>query len=676
MRLFFKVARVIFLNRASTIIITPLISIGLVYITMNIAMEYVRNYIYGTPWFEVLTYTPKEIYAQMIYLQSLKHNGFYDTQSLKAANFGKMVLLNSLIFSIGVAAYLFVNRFKSLKVSKADRYGSSKWATEEEIRKRGLLDGEGVVLGAIKSFAGFQYLQHNGPEPIMGIGPTRSGKGVGWVIPTLLKWKHSAIIYDPKGENWDLTAMARRNDFRGKCLRFAPGEIRGSSKYNNCRFNCLDTIKYGTLEEVSNTDTIATIICDTGESQKDYWEDEAKSFIKAVILHIVYTKHNGNLTDVSFFISKPPEEILHDMLYTNHAEYLATKGIPKDQIDKMVEYWGSTTNKNIKSASEPLYSMLPNTKKKPGDQFNPANGSQRGAEGQLQGIIGSAKRFLSLYQDPIVANNIAQSDFKLEDLYNYETPVSLYIVVSPSSTQQERLRPLVRLLISLVLDKIQESSAAKKHRMLFMIDEFPTLKKMGNIEHALSTISAYDLKFFLILQSMNHLQKFYGEHQTLYANSPVRLIYSSADPITRKMVSSDSGDYTYRGQVVSHTKSGGAFGSRSTTTTMQDSKKPLVTPDEVGKLPSAKMFIFIDGMNPINCYKANYRKDSKLLAKTMKISYDSDILLTPKTSNEEKIKIDILIKKIKPLPGFKDFCAARIEKNLHKKVNTPRDQQY
>ncbi|MBP9741782.1 MAG: type IV secretory system conjugative DNA transfer family protein [Burkholderiales bacterium] len=669
MRLFFKVARIVLLNRASTIIVTPLISIGLVYIVMNIAMEYVRNYIYDTPWFKILAYTPREIYTQMIYLHSIKNNNFYNAYTLKTINIGEMVLINSLIFSVGLGACLCGIRLRSLRVTKADRYGSSRWATEQEIKERCLLDGEGVVVGAIKNFTGFKYLQHNGPEPIMGIGPTRSGKGVGWVIPTLLKWKHSAIIYDPKGENWDLTALSRRKDFNGKCLRFAPGELQGSSKYNNCRFNCLDTIKYGTLEEVSHADTIATIICDTGEAQKDYWEDEAKSFIKAVILHIVYTKKNGNLTDVSFFISKPPEEMLHDMLYANHAEYLAIKGILKDQIDKMVEYWGSNTNKNIRSAVEPLYSMLPNTKRKPGEQFNPANGSQKGAEGQLQGIIGSAKRFLSLYQDPIVAGNIAQSDFKLEDLYNYEAPVSLYIVVSPSSTQQERLRPLVRLLISLVLDKIQENSAVKKHKMLFMIDEFPTLKKMGNIEHAISTISAYDLKFFLILQSMNHLQKFYGEHQTLYANSPVRLIYSSADPITRKMVSSDSGDYTYRGQVVSHTKSGGAFGSRSTTTTMQDSKKPLVTPDEVGKLPSDKMFIFIDGMNPINCYKANYRKDATLLAKTMKISYDSDILLTPKVSNQNEIKLDTSVKKLKPLPGFKDFCEAQMEKIRDSSIN-------
>ena len=36
--------------------------------------------------------------------------------------------------------------------------------------------------------------------------PTRSGKGVGLVVPTLLTWPGSAIVHDIKSENWTVTA--------------------------------------------------------------------------------------------------------------------------------------------------------------------------------------------------------------------------------------------------------------------------------------------------------------------------------------------------------------------------------------------------------------------------------------------------------------------------------------
>ena len=53
------------------------------------------------------------------------------------------------------------------------------------------------------------YLRHNGPEHVLAFAPTRSGKGVGLVIPSLLAWEESAVIYDIKGENWAKTAGFR-----------------------------------------------------------------------------------------------------------------------------------------------------------------------------------------------------------------------------------------------------------------------------------------------------------------------------------------------------------------------------------------------------------------------------------------------------------------------------------
>jgi len=104
-------------------------------------------------------------------------------------------------------------------------FGSSRWATDKQIAKAGLLDDMGVFLGRTKN----DYIRHEGPEHVMAIAPTRSGKGVGLVIPTLLSWTDSAVIHDIKGENWQLTS-GWRSTF-SHCLLFDPTNA-DSAKYN------------------------------------------------------------------------------------------------------------------------------------------------------------------------------------------------------------------------------------------------------------------------------------------------------------------------------------------------------------------------------------------------------------------------------------------------------------
>ena len=90
----------------------------------------------------------------------------------------------------------------------------------DRIRTAGLFKPDGVVLGRF----GRGYLRHDGPERVLCFAPTRSGKGVGLVIPTLLTWPGSAIVHDIKGENWTLTA-GWRSRF-GRVLLFDPTSPR------------------------------------------------------------------------------------------------------------------------------------------------------------------------------------------------------------------------------------------------------------------------------------------------------------------------------------------------------------------------------------------------------------------------------------------------------------------
>src|SRR5690606_33893501 len=103
---------------------------------------------------------------------------------------------------IGCGAAIFGSLWRARQARHVTTYGSARWATQKEIERAGLLRDAGVLLGRL----GARYLRHDGPEHVMAFAPTRSGKGVGLVVPTLLSWTGSAVIHDIKGENWQLTA--------------------------------------------------------------------------------------------------------------------------------------------------------------------------------------------------------------------------------------------------------------------------------------------------------------------------------------------------------------------------------------------------------------------------------------------------------------------------------------
>ena len=67
-------------------------------------------------------------------------------------------------------------------------------------------------------------------------------------------------------------------------------------------------------------------------------------------------------------------------------------------------------------------------------------------------VLSSAKTYLTLVKDPIIAENTRRSDFRIMDLMNHERPVSLYIVTRGGD--KERLRPLVRLLLTMAMRQL------------------------------------------------------------------------------------------------------------------------------------------------------------------------------------------------------------------------------
>lgn len=506
------------------------------------------------------------------------------------------VVLSSLVLLFGFAALLLAMGGRKGRPI-LDLHGSAHWATEAEIHASGLLPeksraGEGVYVGAWTDPKGHtRYLRHNGPEHVLVFAPTRSGKGVSLVLPTLLSWPESVVVLDIKGENWALTAGWRKQHANNLVLHFDPT----ATDQRSARFNPLEEIRMGTDHEVADVQNIVTMIVDPdGKGLNDHWAKTGHALLVGTVLHLLYKAKHERFTPTLLGVS----EVLSD-----------PRRSIQDVLMEMLEYphlSGDVTHPVVAASAR--------------DMLNKA-------ENERSGVLSTAMSFLTLYRDPVVANHTAVSDFKIRDLMNREKPLSLYLVVRPSD--KDRLKPLLRLIINqivrILVEKMEfqggEAVRHYSHRLLLLIDEFPSLGRLEVFQEALGFIAAYGLKAYLIVQDMTQLYSAYGRNESIVSNCHIRVAFAPNTVETAELLSKMTGSTTVVKKSVSI--SGKRFGSvlNHVSETLQEVQRPLLTPDECMRLPGAKkdgngrilgpgnMLVFPAGFPPIYGTQLLYFKD-------------------------------------------------------------------
>jgi type IV secretion system protein VirD4 len=239
---------------------------------------------------------------------------FFDAYAPQVFERGGVIAASSGMLATGAAIGMAVWRSRLAK--QVTTYGSARWAEREEIGKAGLTQPAGVFLGktAGNDRKDADYLRHEGPEHVMAFAPTRSGKGVGLVVPTLLAWPGSAVIHDIKGENWNLTA-GWRSRF-SHCLLFNPTDAKSAA------YNPLLEVRRG-MHEVRDVQNIADILVDPEGAleRRNHWEKTSHALLVGAILHVLYAGEDKTLRGVANFLSDPacPFEVtLHRMMTTPH----------------------------------------------------------------------------------------------------------------------------------------------------------------------------------------------------------------------------------------------------------------------------------------------------------------------------------------------------------------------
>ena len=454
-------------------------------------------------------------------------------------------------------------------------YGSSRWATKKDIAAAGLFDPTGVFLG--KSHE--QYLRHDGPEHVMAFAPTRSGKGVGLVVPTLLSWTESAVIHDIKGENWTLTA-GWRSKF-SHCLLFDPTNP-ASAKYNP-----LLEVRKG-AHEVRDVQNIADILVDPEGAleRRTHWEKTGHALLVGAILHVLYAEDEKTLAGVAGFLSDPGrsfEQTLWIMMNTNHISDGETGRV----------------HPVVAQAARELLNK---------------------AENERSGVLSTAMSFLGLYRDPTVAEVTSRCDWRIADLIDAEKPVSLYLVVPPSDIS--RTKPLVRLILNQIGRRLTEkldgdASQKGKRNVLLMLDEFPALGRLDFFESALAFMAGYGLRAFLIAQSLNQIEKAYGPNNSILDNCHVRVAFATNDERTAKRISDALGTKTEMRAMRNYAGHRLAPWLAHVMVSRQETARQLLTPGEVMQLPADDEVVLVAGAPPIRAKKLKYYEDGNFTGRVL-----------------------------------------------------------
>ena len=448
-------------------------------------------------------------------------------------------------------------------------HGSARWAEKKDILAAGLLPrnrsflemlrgqgdtssrSAGVYVGAWVDKRGRQhYLRHSGPEHVLCYAPTRSGKGVGLIVPTLLSWGESAVITDLKGELWELTAGWRKQYAGNRVLRFEPAAPNGGAHWNP-----LDEIRLGSEFEVGDVQNLATLIVDPdGKGLESHWQKSAQALLVGLILHALYQARSSggatpSLSDIDSLLSDPNRDI--------------------------AELWME------------MFTLPPSS----GSNCRIVNASGRDMmdrpEEEGGSVLSTAKSYLSLYRDPVVRENISDSHFKIRDLMHHDDPVSLYIVTRP--TDKARLRPLIRILLNMIVrllaDRIEFEGGRPrpvyKHRLLMMLDEFPSLGKLEILQESLAFLAGYGIKCYLVCQDINQLKSSrtgYGQDESITSNCHIQNAFPPNRVETAEHLSKLTGQTTVVKEQVTK-------GDRHTSRTLQEVQRSLLTVDECLRMP-------------------------------------------------------------------------------------------
>ena len=533
----------------------------------------------------------------------------------------------AIVSLVGLPLIIAASIHKAKKIGgKSDLYGSADFGTEQQLRGAGLLSGKGLYVGAwaTRRFGREELvaIQDDGPAPVLGIAPNRTGKGVGFAIPNALTWGESMVVLDPKGENWDNSAGYRKQQGH-LCIKVDPT----CNDDTVARWNPILEMPEPPYD-VAFAQTMAQALMEDEEFTKQdatalHFRSTGENFLRGVILHVWYAEANKSLEGCLHLLANP----LRDLAST--LERMRTAEHDPDGKYHWVDTEGrpTKTHPTVAAAARAVENQAPN---------------------ERTGTISTAVSFFNLYQDPIVAQNTKESDFSVRDLIDPELPpMAIYLTIPPP--EMGRLKPFVRLLFYQILHyltaELRDPSqgwverGADGKRVLLLMDEFPILGNMRLFHSTISVMASYGIKVLLLAQDITQIHRAYGKEESITGNCRIQVAFAPNRNETAEWISEKTGVRTILKQTRTYTGNRFAMYLPHLISSEQEVKRELVTPDEAMRLPESMQLLFANGI-PFLTRKIVHYRDQELLRRSQ--------IPAPEVSDRIDRRGVILLKKEEP----------------------------
>lgn len=503
---------------------------------------------------------------------------------------------------IGLAVLVYLSKSKQRSL-----HGDARFATYQEIKKAGLVARDDydktILVGQYNEHGKKEYLCYGGYQFVMLAAPTRSGKGVGIVIPNCLNYSDSLVVLDIKLENFDKTAGFRAKSGQEVYL-FAPydeyeaGRQPGkSAPMRTHRYNPFDYISDDPANRMGDIDSIAQAFYNNPNSKDKFFDEQAKDLFRGITLLVLETPgipHTlGEVFRQSSGYGKALPEHLNEMI-----EKAKSEGRPYS--DECV------------AAISRVCTLSDNT---------------------FAGVKGSMQVPLMPWANPRVDAATSASDFDLRDVRKKK--MTIYVGITPNKLAEAK--NIINLFFDQLINQntktLPQQDKSLKYQCLLVLDEFTAAGKINQIAQSISYQAGYNMRVLTIIQNKSQLEDVYGKPGalTLMSNHALMIMYAPSP-----VVQSDANEYSemlgYQTvKSTSHSRSFGKQGSRSDSTS--DQKRALMLPQELKEMDMWEEIVSLEHTKPIRCAKIKYFEDPTFTARV-----DWDVPDIPLVDLEEFLK--------------------------------------
>lgn len=508
----------------------------------------------------------------------------------------------------------------------------------EELKEKKLfISDNGVTLGKIEK----EILKDNSNEPLLLVGPTRSGKDVCSITPTLLKdWNESAVILDEYSKKYNLTSKVRENIMNNKILKFDP------LAEESCHYNLLSELRIMSKFEAQDIINISEILIKNNF--------DVSNFLSAVIIFVIYKNFlqnpqfiiennikvpviETNIQEIIKFIKEfninELKEILEQNLIDDYGKNIKIKAFVKSQLLNLYFLYDIDDDDDDEEDEEDEITELGKNKKIIDKGNHPLVFKEfskillsNHPEKKIEYLKDKILTKLEIFKKTEVKENTSYSDFKIKDLVNSKTPTTLYLCYK--SVDILNLKSIFEILIFQITNLLVKKEnnidiknfKKNKWRLLLLLDNFTELNRMKFLEDNFEYFSDFGIKLFLVLSSIERFNSIYwneyNKRNKILEKCPTQLFFSTYSAETAHYVSELFGTISYAtNQIIPYF----SFEKEKINleTTIETKIKPLISTKEFKKFPQDKIAIYHLGNKLIIAKKLLYFEEKEYKYRTL-----------------------------------------------------------